>query len=67
MSRLILFAAGLALAGCTELGYARDVYDRVPGRSSRDRYERADDYARTTEYRRITSDAADYARRVDDA
>ena len=64
MSRLILFAAALSLAGCAELGYARDVYDRIPGRTSRDRYERTDDYSRTTEYRRTTSDAADYARRV---
>ncbi|HEX9952335.1 MAG TPA: hypothetical protein VGB53_11240 [Rubricoccaceae bacterium] len=68
MSRLILLtAAVVALAGCSELGYAQDVYNRIPGSTSRDRYERTDDYARTTEYRRITSDAADYARRVDDA
>ena len=64
MSRLILFAAALSLAGCAELGYARDAYDRIPGRTSRDRYERTDDYSRTTEYRRITSDTDDYARRV---
>ena len=64
MSRLILFAAALSLAGCAELGYARDVYNRMPGRTSGDVYDRNGDYSRTDEYRRITSDAADYARRV---
>ena len=64
MSRLILLAAALSLAGCAELGYARDVYNRMPGRTSGDVYGRNGDYSRTDEYRRITSDAADYARRV---
>ena len=65
MSRLILLgAAVVALAGCADLGYAQGPYGtRRPDRASdRGRY---DDYARTAEYRRITSDAADYARRVD--
>ena len=67
MSRLILIGAVVvALAGCSDLGYARDVYNRVPGRTTDGRYDRrTDDYSRTPEYRRISSDAADYARRVD--
>lgn len=71
MTRPSLLLALLALSGCAELGGgAGDILgsqypdrDRYPDRRS-GRYE---DYSRTTEYRRITSDAGDYARRVDDA
>ena len=65
MSRLTLFAAALvALSGCTELGsIGLPTSDRYPDRTS-DR-GRADDYSRTSEYRRISSDAAAYAQRVD--
>ena len=63
----LLVLAVAALAGCAELGTVQDVYrQRYPDRTSSGRTDR-DDYARTAEYRRITSDAADYARRVDDA
>ena len=63
----LLVLALAALSGCAELGTIQDVYrQRTPDRSSSGRYDR-DDYARTAEYRRITGDAADYARRVDDA
>ncbi len=69
MSRLILLATALvALGGCAEYGMARGVYDRIPGRPGRTSdggYGRSDDYSRTREYRRISSDAADYAQRVD--
>ncbi len=67
MSRLILLGAALvALAGCADLGSIQDVYNRTGnGRTSDGGYGRADDYSRTREYRRISSDAADYARRVD--
>ena len=71
MSRLLLLAAAVfAVAGCSDLGYAQDVYNRIPGQSGRPSnggYGRADDYSRTTEYRRISSDASDYARRLDSA
>jgi hypothetical protein len=70
MSRLLLLAGLLVgLGGCTELGYAQDVFGgRYPERGRYpDRTSGRDDYSRTPEYRRITSDAADYARRVDDA
>jgi hypothetical protein len=72
MNRLFLLAALVAgLTGCAELGVAQDVFgsrypdrDRYPDRRRTGQYE---DYARTTEYRRITSDADAYARRVGDA
>lgn len=71
MTRPLLLLALVALGGCAELGAAQDIYrgrlpDRYPGRD-RSADSRADDYSRTTEYRRITADAADYARRVGDA
>ena len=68
MSRLILLgAAVVALAGCSDLGSLQGLPGRYPDRypdRTTDR-GRSDDYSRTREYRRISSDAADYARRVD--
>lgn len=73
MTRLSLLAFGLLLlGGC---GTLNDYADRYGGR---DRYPDSqrypdsrrddgyDDYSRTDEYRRITQDADDYARRVGD-
>lgn len=63
MNRLLLLAVLVGLTGCAEFGYAQDAYrNRFP-----DRGGRYDDYSRTPEYRRITSDAAQYASRVDRA
>jgi hypothetical protein len=68
---LLLAALVVGLTGCAELGVAQDVFgsrypdrDRYPDRRRSGQYE---DYSRTTEYRRITADAGDYARRVGDA
>ncbi len=69
MPRLILAALAVAvLAGCADLGYGtngpRDAR-RTPDRRA-PRYDtRSDDYRRTSEYRRVDNDAANYARYVD--
>ena len=73
MTRLSLLAFGLLLlGGC---GTLNDYVDRYGGRDrfpDSQRYPDSrrddgyDDYSRTSEYRRITQDADDYARRVDD-
>ena len=67
MSRLILLSAALVvLGGCADLGYAQGPYGaRYPTTNRTSDRGRADDYSRTTQYRRISSDAADYARRLD--
>lgn len=68
MTRLLLLSALVALSGCAELGVTQDVFgSRYPNRYPDRRPDRYEDYARTAEYRRITSDAANYARRVDNA
>lgn len=67
---LLAASALLLLAGCAELGYGGG---NAPWDSSRypsDRRaptydDRADDYRRSSEYRRVRADAADYARYVD--
>ena len=75
MTRLSFLAFGLLLlGGCGTLNEYADRYggragnrypdsQRYPDSRRDDRY---DDYSRTDEYRRITQDADDYARRVDD-